>query len=193
MNSQTSTANTGRPRLPVAMVKAPDFISLNQRLRDYLLKLSQSVPDRVSNNQNGVSYFDNKWLSQAQLHKSDNNDLQTLKTFAEQTANKKFRSTEPGLVISTTSMWSIISEAGLTGSRHNHRGRVSGAYYVDAGSSGEPDGGLMQFYNQPGSSHPSHSFTPEPGLLLLFPSSLEHSVTAYTGESRRIVISLNMS
>ena len=193
MNSQASTANTGRLRLPVVMVKAPDFISLNQRLRDYLLKLSQSVPDSVSNNQNGVSYFDNKWLSQAQLHKSDNNDLQTLKTFAEQTANKLFRSPEPGLVISTTSMWSIISEVGLTGSRHNHRGRVSGAYYVDAGSNGETDGGLMQFYNQPGSSHPSHSFTPEPGLLLLFPSSLEHSVTAYTGESRRIVISLNMS
>ncbi len=175
------------------MVKAPDFTSLNQRLRNYLLNLSQSVPDSVSNNQSGVSYFDNKWLSQAQLHKNDNNDLQTLKTFAEQTANKLFRAPEPGLVISTTSMWSIISEAGLMGSRHNHRGRVSGAYYVDAGSSGETDGGLMQFYNQPGSSHPTHSFTPEPGLLLLFPSSLEHSVSAYTGESPRIVISLNMS
>lgn len=193
MNNQTSTANTGAPRLPVAMVKVPGFTSLNLHLRDYLLKLSQSVPDQVSNNPNGVSFFDNKWLSPAQLHKSNNKDLQSVKTFAEQTANKLFCPQEPGLVISTTSMWSIVSEAGLTGTRHNHKGRVSGAYYVDAGSSGETDGGLMQFYQQPGLSHPTHSFTPEAGLLLLFPSSLEHSVSAYTGESRRIIISLNMS
>jgi len=179
-------------RLPMAKFQIPDHQNINKRLRNFLLKMSRDIPDRGSNNTSGVSYFNNKWLSQAQLHKSDNSDLQELVRFAEETANKVFRSPDPDLVISTTAMWSIISKAGLTGSRYNHAGRVSGAYYVDAGSSGEADGGLMQFYQQPESAIPSHQFKPEAGCLLLFSSSLEHSVSAYSGSKPRIVISLNM-
>ena len=188
-----NAANTRSPRVPVALVKAPDFTSLNLRLREHLIKLSQSAPDQGSNNPTGKSFFQNKWLSRDQLHKSDNKDLQSLKTFAEQAANRLLSPQTPGRVLSTTSMWSIISEVGLTGIRHSHKGRISCAYYVDAGSSGESDGGRIQFYHRAGLSRPAHSLTPESGLLLLFPSSLEHSVSAYTGESRRIVISINMS
>ena len=179
-------------RLPMAMFELPDHQNVNKRLRDFLLKMSQLIPDRGSNNASGISYFNNKWLSQSQLHKNDNSDLQGLVAFAEETANRVFRSSEPDLVISITAMWSIVSKTGRTGSRHNHAGRVSGAYYVDAGSSGDADGGFIQFYQQPGSVIPSHQFKPESGYLLLFSSALEHSVSAYTGSEPRIVISLNM-
>jgi uncharacterized protein (TIGR02466 family) len=182
-----------KEKLPVVAARVPDCENLNSDLRKHLLTMSNTIPDRVSNQQNGISYFDNKWLSESLLHKSENTGLQSLLRFAQQTANRMFQFPDPELVVSVTSMWSMVSKAGLAGVRHNHAGRVSGAYYVDAGSSGETDGGLIEFYQQPENTIPSHRFQPESGQLLLFPSSLEHSVSSYQGASPRIVISLNLS
>jgi uncharacterized protein (TIGR02466 family) len=189
----TDTADTYTAKLPLVAVKAPDFEILNERLSDYLLNMSSVVPDRGSNADNGISYFENKWLSKSQLHKSNNTDLQKLVAFAEHTVNRMFRSPDPGMAVSIASMWGMISKSGLTGVRHNHAGRVSGAYYVDAGSSGETDGGLIEFYLKAGNAQPTHRFKPESGQLLLFPSTLEHSVSSYKGANPRIVIALNLT
>jgi len=184
--------NSDAGQLPVVAVKAPDYENLNRRLRSYLANMAETLPDRGSNQANGKSYFENKWLSDAQLHNSDNSDLQKLVAFAEETANRIFQLPEPGLVMSITSMWGMVSKAGLTGVRHNHAGRVSAAYYVDVGSSGESDGGLMQFFLRPELDQPTHRFRPESGQLFLFPSTLQHSVSRYEGANPRIVIALNL-
>jgi hypothetical protein len=89
-------------------------------------------------------------------------------------------------------MWVMVSKSGMTGIRHNHSGRVSGAYYVDSGSSGALDGGLMQFFVKPQMNNPTHRLVPESGQVFLFPSSLEHSVSRYEGASARIVIAFNL-
>lgn len=188
----TETNQANSIQLPVFAVKAPDYENLNTRLRSYLVNMAATVPNRGSNQASGKSYFENKWLSNAQLHQSDNNDVQKLVAFAEDAANRLFRIPDPGQAMSITSMWGMVSKAGLTGVRHNHAGRVSAAYYVDVGSSGESDGGLMQFFLRPELDQPTHRFKPEPGQLLLFPSALQHSVNRYAGADPRIVIAFNL-
>jgi hypothetical protein len=182
--------NFGKAGLPVLVARVPDHEPLNVRLRRLLVGKSQTVRDQVSNQPNGESYFDNKWLSLPDLHKSEQSDIQTLVKFAELIVNRVPRS--DGRAASVVSMWCIVSKPGLEGRRHKHSGRVSGSYYVDAGSSGARDGGLLQFYAQPDSSQPSHRIEPESGCLYLFPSMLEHSVSRYDGPGPRVVIALNM-
>ena len=162
-------------------------------LRDILMTMSTTEQGRVSNQANKQSYFENKWLSQAELHKSKDHNLRKLVSFVEQTANRKIPKPDPGLVLSIMSMWCMVSKPGLVGERHNHSGHVSGAYYVDAGASGAKNGGLLQFYLDRQSAQPSHFIEPESGVLYLFPSMLEHSVSRYDGASPRIVIALNLN
>ena len=188
----TKAKNATSDRLPLLALKVPDYARLNTRLRDSLSEMSNTMKGQTSNQTNGLSYFDNKWLSQAELHESDNDDVQQLRSFIEETANRTFRKPDPGMVLRVTSMWGMVSKPGMTGNRHNHAGAVSGAYYVDAGSSGAKDGGLMQFYQQPELDQPTHHFQPESGQVFLFPSFLEHSVSRYEGKKSRIVIAFNL-
>lgn len=51
----------------------------------------------------------------------------------------------------------------------------------------------MQFFTDKEHMQPTHRFQPESGQLFLFPSSLEHSVSRYTGARARIVIALNLN
>lgn len=181
----------GKDGLPVLVARLPDHEQLNMRLRRLLIGKSQIEPDQVSNQRHGQTYFDNRWLSRANLHESDEPDIRSLVKFAELIANQALRS-DLGLAASVASMWCIVGKPGLVGRRHNHGGRVSGSYYVDAGSSGAQHGGLLQFYADRNSAQPSHSIEPESGLLYLFPSRLEHSVSRYDGPDPRVVIGLNM-
>jgi len=50
-------------KLPVIAVRAPDHENLNVGLRELLIGMSDTVPDRGSNQVNQQSYFDKKWLS----------------------------------------------------------------------------------------------------------------------------------
>ena len=188
----TKAKNAIAGKLPLLALKVPDFALLNTRLRESLSDMSNTLEGKVSNQANGLSYFENKWLSQAELHQSDNKDVQLLRSFIEETANRTFRKPDAEMVLSVTSMWGMVSKPGMTGNRHNHDGVVSGAYYVDAGSSGAKDGGLMQFYQQPELDQPTHRFQPESGQVFMFPSFLEHSVSRYEGKKPRIVIAFNL-
>lgn len=188
----TKAKNTIAGKLPLLALKVPDFALLNTRLRESLSDMSNTLEGKVSNQANGLSYFENKWLSQAALHQSDDSDVQLLRSFIEEAANRTFRKPDAEMVLSVTSMWGMVSKPGMTGNRHNHAGVVSGAYYVDAGSSGAKDGGLMQFYQQPELDQPTHHFQPESGQVFMFPSFLEHSVSRYEGKKPRIVIAFNL-
>jgi len=106
--------------------------------------------------------------------------------------------------IKITNMWSIINEEGAFNQKHHHSNSdLSAAYYVTA-----KDGcGDIIFYDpRPGKvyKHPlsnklnllnahNNGVRPEPGMLVLFPSYLEHSVNPNTSNHERIVISFNIS
>lgn len=118
--------------------------------------------------------------------------MDLLREIIEKSANRYFSRQSDSMPISVFSMWSIISQPGLKGVPHDHEGQVSCAYYVDVGSVGKKDGGLLGFYMDGGNKPPTHTVIPKTGHLYLFPSSLPHSVSSYQGSEPRIVISANL-
>ena len=102
------------------------------------------------------------------------------------------------------SLWAIINEKGAWNQKHHHSNSdLSAAYYVAA----HENCGDIVFYdprpapvhNHPISKSPNklnatvNSIKPEPGMLVLFPSYLEHSVNPNLSDKKRIVISFNLS
>jgi uncharacterized protein (TIGR02466 family) len=98
--------------------------------------------------------------------------------------------------------WAVIYKAGHTQGLHVHpNANVSGVYYVSAPPSTlEPgDAGKISFYDpRPRATMAQlpfqatrHRVAPVPGDLYLFPSWLEHSVSAFQGEGARICIAFN--
>ena len=106
--------------------------------------------------------------------------------------------------IKITNMWSIINEEGAFNQKHHHSNSdISAAYYVDAHDNCgdivfyDPRPGKV--YKHPNSKEPNllnattNGVKPETGMLILFPSYLEHSVDANISDNKRIVISFNIS
>ena len=101
-------------------------------------------------------------------------------------------------------MWSIINKKDASNVRHIHSNNyISAAYYVKAP---EKSGNIVfhdprpaRVYRHPIAKSPNklnatiNSVKPEPGLLVLFPSYLEHSVNPNLSDKKRIVISFNLS
>ena len=102
-----------------------------------------------------------------------------------------------------TSMWAIINKGGASNARHHHgNSSISAAYYVRA----PKNCGEIVFYDPrpaPVYSHPFaiapnslnamvNSVTPSEGVLVLFPSYLDHSVNPNLSNDERIVISFNL-
>ena len=100
-------------------------------------------------------------------------------------------------------MWAIINTGGAANLRHQHgNSTISGAYYVRA----PKNSGDIVFYDPrpaPVYSHPNviepnllntqvNSINPKEGLLVLFPSYLDHSVNENLSKEERIVISFNI-
>ena len=98
--------------------------------------------------------------------------------------------------------WAVSYKAGHTQGLHVHPGaNVSGVYYVSAPPSTlEPgDAGKISFYDpRPRATMAQlpfqatrHRIAPTPGDMYLFPSWLEHSVSAFQGEGTRLCIAFN--
>jgi uncharacterized protein (TIGR02466 family) len=98
--------------------------------------------------------------------------------------------------------WAVCYKAGHTQGLHVHPGaNVSGVYYVSAPPAAlEPgEAGKISFYDpRPRATmaqlpYPAtrHRVAPKPGDMYLFPSWLEHSVSAFQGEGTRICIAFN--
>jgi uncharacterized protein (TIGR02466 family) len=106
--------------------------------------------------------------------------------------------------VKITNMWSIINKGGAWNQKHHHSNSdISAAYYVNA----HDDCGDIVFYDPrparvykyPIAKSPNklnatiNSVKPENGLLVLFPSYLEHSVNPNNSNKKRVVISFNLS
>lgn len=183
--------------VPVQLWTIPDHKALNERLRGSLLAMAETVPDTVTNSAYGESYFENKWLSKPDLHQNPDPDIQAFCRIAETAANDLVGTKKANSGLSIHSMWCIVGQPGVVGRQHNHRGKLSGAYYVDAGNPAAGNGGNLQFFAPDRATgkvpdNPTHAVIPKPGLMVLFPSELMHRVPAYTGTDPRIVISFNL-
>ena len=106
--------------------------------------------------------------------------------------------------VNIKSIWAIINEKDAWNQKHHHSNSdLSAAYYVSA----HENCGDIVFYdprpapvhNHPLSKKPNklnatvNSIKPEAGMLVLFPSYLEHSVNPNLSDKKRIVISFNIS
>jgi uncharacterized protein (TIGR02466 family) len=98
--------------------------------------------------------------------------------------------------------WAVSYRAGHTQGLHVHpSANISGVYYVTAPPAAlEPgDAGKISFYdprpratmNQLAFQTTRHRVAPVPGDMYLFPSWLEHSVSAFQGEGVRTCIAFN--
>ena len=106
--------------------------------------------------------------------------------------------------VTLSNMWAIINKKGAMNQKHHHSNSdLSAAYYVTAK---EGCGDIVFYDPRPGKvyKHPlsnkpnllnanNNEVKPEPGMLVLFPSYLEHSVNPNTSNNERIVISFNIS
>ena len=106
--------------------------------------------------------------------------------------------------VTLSNMWAIINKKGAMNQKHHHSNSdLSAAYYITAK---EGCGDIIFYDPRPGKvyKHPlsnkpnllnanNNGVKPEPGMLVLFPSYLEHSVNPNTSDDERIVISFNIS
>lgn len=98
--------------------------------------------------------------------------------------------------------WAVSYKAGDSQGLHVHpSANISGVYYVTAPSAalGNGDSGKISFYdprpranmNQLAFQATRHRQAPVPGDMFIFPSWLEHSVSAFQGPGERICIAFN--
>jgi uncharacterized protein (TIGR02466 family) len=101
--------------------------------------------------------------------------------------------------IDAHSVWAQISNKGNWNSRHTHGYGWSGVLYIDA----DDKGSLLELYDPRPQSQSSvlrhlygfgtnFLFKPTPGMFILFPSWLVHSVTIHNQEKERICIAFNV-
>ena len=107
--------------------------------------------------------------------------------------------------------WANVNEKGAYNESHDHYSWSnlplwSGIYYVDPGQSsdGGPVGGktVFELEDPIGIARPNDrgdkslvyetAIAPQPGLMVLFPSTLRHRVEPYRGDSRRVTIAWNL-
>ena len=184
---------------PVWTTKIADYKDVNDQLLDYISNLKEQDPKGIKK-----SNF-NGWHS-----KDFNLNDEVPKKFINAISsniNNAFSDMDWDIekqIIKIKSIWAIINERGASNERHHHgNSALSAAYYVSA----PKDCGNIVFYDPrpaPVFSHPLakkpnilnatiNSITPNEGMLVLFPSYLEHSVKPNLSSSQRIVISFNVN
>jgi uncharacterized protein (TIGR02466 family) len=102
------------------------------------------------------------------------------------------------------SAWATLCRQGAYHAPHSHPDSAwSGVYYVDPGADNpnQPLNGVLEFLDPrsgveavtaPGDPYGEPiRVRPQPGLLVIFPSWLQHWVHPYTGQTPRVAISFN--
>ncbi len=184
---------------PIWASKIEDYEKTNKDMYEYIAELQAKDPEGVSKS-NFKGWHSKNFDMQ---DKSPNNFIEAIKK------NINIALNDMGWDLSTQSVkiksvWAIINEKDAWNQKHHHSNSdLSAAYYVAA----HENCGDIVFYdprpapvhNHPISKSPNNlnatvnSIKPEPGMLVLFPSYLEHSVNPNLSNEKRIVISFNLS
>tara|TARA_X000000368_G_scaffold412771_1_gene399693 strand:+ start:578 stop:1168 length:591 start_codon:yes stop_codon:yes gene_type:complete len=184
---------------PIWASKIDDYEKVNDEMLAYILNLQEKDPTGVikSNFKGWHSKdFNMKDLSPINFISAIKNNLNTLLSDMDWDLNIQS--------VKISSMWAIINEKGAWNQKHQHSNSdISAAYYVTAhegcGDIVFYDPRPARVYKQPIAKSPNklngtvNAIKPEAGMLVLFPSYLDHSVNPNMSDKKRIVISFNLS
>tara|TARA_B100001094_G_C17766086_1_gene592736 strand:+ start:69 stop:656 length:588 start_codon:yes stop_codon:yes gene_type:complete len=184
---------------PIWTSKIEKYQTVNNNMQNYISNLQKKDPEGVfKSNFKGwhSKNFDMK-------DEEPQNFIEKIKTNINTAINDMGWDLQTQEV-KISNMWAIINTKGSLNQKHHHSNSdLSAAYYVSA----EENCGDIIFYDpRPAKvyKHPIakeanilnatiNSISPEQGMLILFPSYLEHSVDPNLSEHKRIVISFNLS
>ena len=184
---------------PIWVSKIDNHENINESLLSYITELQNKDPQGITkSNFNGwhSKDFNLKEDIPAKFISSIGKNINTALNDMSWDLNSQF--------VKITNMWSIVNKEGAWNQKHHHSNSdISAAYYVDAhdncGDIVFYDPRPARVYKHPIAIGPNNlnatvnSIKPEPGLLVLFPSYLEHSVNPNMSNKKRIVISFNLS
>jgi len=196
---------------PIASVRVPDYLNLNEQLRNVILQRAAETTGVNHSNEGG-------WQSAEDFPEWSGPAGQALIAFGQSFVNQLSAviSPEHGLIEAnlqwTFSAWANINTKGHSNSLHGHPGSYwSGVYWVDDGQelSEVAESGEIVFHDPRGlmptllnprvrmkiegclSAGLSHKINPASGTFLVFPSWLLHAVNRYDGQGTRISVAFN--
>lgn len=195
---------------PIAVAQMPDAAPLNAALKQVILAREAAQPAGTQHSNLGgwqSSWDLQDWGGAAAAHL-----LQTATGLAGQlTTDRQGQAVQVEWVINC---WANVNRGGHGNEFHTHPGAFwSGSYYVDDGGIGADPGLGGEFEVQdprgvaPAMYAPNLTFagrdgiaagavetlSPRAGMLILFPSWLQHAVRPYRGSAARISIAFNLS
>jgi uncharacterized protein (TIGR02466 family) len=172
--------------------------ALNTELRELILAQERAAPSAVKSNDGGWQSPDDvfHWTGPAIA------TLRRLASSAVEAATSRLPLPPSFRAEFHLSGWAAVNRAGHYNTVHVHpMATWSGVYYVDPGSEpAESGGGLLEFSHPivasamtffPGALPSARLVRPEPGMIILFPSYLQHSVRMYRGDRPRICVPFN--
>lgn len=187
---------------PIITAQLPDAARLNPALQGTILERRRSDPG-INRSNTGGWHSDTDlftWAGEASYELArfvialvDENTLDT-------------RAAAAGRRGWLLEAWANVAEAGASNVAHSHGGCYWSAVYYVAASEGQ--GGQLRLHDPRLPALDMHApdlrfkdvgpeqmitIRPEPGLLVLFPSWLSHSVTPWKGTGYRISIAINLS
>lgn len=182
---------------PVFWCVLKDVDALNAELRDLILEQERASTSLVKSNQGG-------WQSPTDFFHWEGAAVATLTRYARRAVEVATSGIIPqNLKIEFhLSSWAAVNRKGHYNTTHVHpMATWSGVYYVDPGDE-DPDspGGLLEFEHPimasvmtffPGVLPSARLVRPEAGMMILFPSYLQHSVRMYHGERPRVCVPFN--
>ena len=184
---------------PVWTNKIDNYKNVNEDIYKYILTLQKTDPNGIY--KSNISGWHSKDFDLSQkipkiFIQSIMNNIQIALNDMEWDLEKQ--------EVKVSNMWAIINQEGAFNQKHQHGNcDLSAAYYVSA----HEGCGDIVFYDPrpaPVFSHPIakkpnilnatiNSVSPQEGMLVLFPSYLEHSVKTNLSNKQRVVISFNLN
>jgi len=169
--------------------------ALNRELREVILEKERTAPSVSKSNLGG-------WQSPPDFFGWGGGTVAALERHVRFALNvATVRATAPQCLKASFDLfgWAAVNRNGHCNAPHLHPGATwSGVYYVDPGD--EEAGGQLEFAHPvaaaamtffPGALPSARLIKPEPGLIVLFPSYLIHSVRMYRGERPRVCVPFN--
>jgi uncharacterized protein (TIGR02466 family) len=172
--------------------------ALNAELRDLILERERTTPSMAKSNQGG-------WQSPPDFFSWNGPAIATLERYLVGAVNiATARVPVPSRLWIKFELygWAAVNRKGHYNTTHVHpMATWSGVYYVDAGDeAADAPGAVLEFSHPitaalmtffPGVLPSARVVRPESGMIILFPSYLQHSVRMYNGERPRICVPFN--
>lgn len=184
---------------PVFSYVLKNVDALNGELRDLVLERERTTPSMAKSNQGG-------WQSSADFFGWGGSAIATLEHHlrsAVKIATARLLSAANLRIEFQLYGWAAVNRSGHYNIAHVHpMATWSGVYYVDVGDEvSDAPGAVLEFAHPivasvmtffPGVLPSARVVRPETGMIILFPSYLQHSVRRYQGERPRISVPFNV-